>query len=247
MNDRRKTTDPAAERDSGVSAAYREIATERAPEPLDRAILEAAVREARPRYSRLRMWTRPVAWAAVVMLSVTLILQTNQAPLNHDVAPASSKPAFDADELDEQEGEFPVANKRVAEEVADRKAEAPVRKSELSANPEQVSADVQGLRVTDDALLERAEEMALIQQGTSEQPQPASAARQRAAPLASEDSVASFAASPADAPSLCDATATAQPETWLECIVELEAAGLDEAASEERELLAKAFPDFDAP
>jgi hypothetical protein len=247
MNDRRTTTDPAAERDSGVSSAYRDVATERAPEHLDRAILEAAAREARPRYSRLRLWTRPVAWAAVVMLSVTLILQTNQAPLNSEYAPASSRPAFDADELREQDGEFLDANKRAADEVAERKAEAPVRKSELSANREQAPTDVQGLRVTDDTLLERAEEMALIQQGASEQPQPASAARQRAATQASADSVASFVASPADTPSLCDETAKAQPETWLECIVELEAAGHDVAASEERELLAKAFPDFDAP
>lgn len=246
MSDRRITPDPAAERDSGVSEAYREIATERTPEHLDRAVLAAAAREARPRYSRLRMWTRPAAWAAVVMLSVTLILQTNQSPLDYDVAPAASKPAVEADELGEQEMEFLDADTQAAEEVADRKAEAPIRKTELHANREQVSAEVQELRVTDDALLERAEEMARIQQGPSDQPQPASAARQRAAPQSSADSAASFVASPAGAPSLCDETARAEPETWLECILDLEAAGLDEAASQERELLAEAFPDFEA-
>lgn len=242
MSDRRMTPDPAAEHDSGISEAYREIATERAPEHLDRAVLDAAARETRPRYSRLRMWTRPTAWAAVVMLSVTLILQTEQSPLNKDGAPA----AIEVEAAGERDMEFSDADMKTVDDVAERKAEAPVRKSDLNANREQMPSDARELRVTDDALLERAEEMGRIQQGQNDQPLPAAAARQRAAPQASDESASGFVASPSAAPMLCDQTATAEPETWIECILELEEAGLVDAASRERELLAEAFPDFDA-
>ena len=43
----------------------------------------------------------------------------------------------------------------------------------------------------------------------------------------------------------CDEDAVATPQTWFECIVALENAGRDEAAREQRALLAEAFPDFD--
>ena len=45
----------------------------------------------------------------------------------------------------------------------------------------------------------------------------------------------------------CDETATADPESWLECILELERQGLHEAARLERERLALAFPPPELP
>ena len=40
----------------------------------------------------------------------------------------------------------------------------------------------------------------------------------------------------------CDETQTADPNSWLECILELERQGLHEAARLERDRLAQAFP-----
>ena len=40
----------------------------------------------------------------------------------------------------------------------------------------------------------------------------------------------------------CDESQTADPNSWLECILELERQGLHEAARLERDLLAEAFP-----
>ena len=40
----------------------------------------------------------------------------------------------------------------------------------------------------------------------------------------------------------CDETQTADPNSWLECILELERQGLHEAARLERERLVEAFP-----
>ena len=84
-----------------VRATYREVATERTPEQLDKAVLTEAGRAARPRYSRLVTWTRPAAWAVTVMLSVALVLQLTDTPEMQpatDVAPASAEddPAEDA-------------------------------------------------------------------------------------------------------------------------------------------------------
>ncbi|HSM31510.1 MAG TPA: hypothetical protein VK854_12500 [Woeseiaceae bacterium] len=45
----------------------------------------------------------------------------------------------------------------------------------------------------------------------------------------------------------CDETATADPDSWLECILELERQGLHEAARLERERLALAFPPPELP
>ncbi len=61
------------------------------------------------------------------------------------------------------------------------------------------------------------------------------------APLESRMAAAQDREAPA-----CDEDATATPETWLECIDELEKAGLADAARRQRALLAKAFPDFDS-
>ena len=44
----------------------------------------------------------------------------------------------------------------------------------------------------------------------------------------------------------CNQDAVATPQAWLECIVALEDADRDDAAREQRALLAEAFPDFDA-
>ncbi|NIL94852.1 MAG: hypothetical protein GTO71_10555 [Woeseiaceae bacterium] len=226
MTERRMTPDPGAEHDAIVSETYRDIATESAPEHLNRAVLDAAARKARPTYSRLRLWTRPAAWAAVVILSVALILETNQAPIPQSAGP-----------LIEQDAAAP--DMRVE---PDEKAERQLMKSDLGA------ADAQELRVEDEDMLQRAEETARMQEGRDDQPPPGPASRAVAVPQ--EDSsahAASFAISLEEAPPACDDTARATPESWLECIAELEEAGSLDAARLERELLAEVFPDFDTP
>jgi len=177
-------------RDKSVSETYREIANEQAPAHLDKAVLDAAAKAARPRYSRLRSWTRPAAWAATIMLSVALVLELSQTPVTQAPGIEALAPEMDAD------------------------------------------------------LLQRAEDMARVREGQNEQPaQPVPQPKER---VASPD--ASFAISTKSslhsdvAP--CDARATAEPESWLACIVELEDAGLTDLAREQRALLAETFPDF---
>jgi hypothetical protein len=113
-------------------------------------------------------------------------------------------------------------------------------------------SDAQELKVQDVDLLHRAEEMARIQEGQSEPPaQPLQRAKERvaapaaAAAISSKSSLQSTVALEDDA-GPCDAIATAEPESWLTCIAELEDAGMTDIAREQRALLAEAFPDFDS-
>jgi len=80
MTEDRNPAAAAQETDERVTQAYRELATEHTPEHLDRAVLGKARAAARPPYSRLRSWTRPMAWAATVMLSVAIVLQIGDVP-----------------------------------------------------------------------------------------------------------------------------------------------------------------------
>lgn len=80
MTEERNTAESVTETDALVAQTYREVADERAPDHLNRAVLQEAARAARPRYAQLRSWTRPMAWAATVMLSVALVLQVSTVP-----------------------------------------------------------------------------------------------------------------------------------------------------------------------
>lgn len=235
MTDAPENNATGSEQDTLVSETYREIAQERTPGHLDKAVLDAAARAARPRYSLLTAWTRPAAWAATIMLSVALVLELSQSPVTQapkmDVLTPSdaNEPAF------EQRSDSPAQDFEESAELMKR---------------ERVVQDTPELDVKDDDLLQRADEMARMQQGQSEQPaQPIPQPKERfAAPAASaaisSKSTLLNAAVPADDSSLCDETVTAEPESWLACIVELEEAGQTDIAREQRQLLAETFPDF---
>jgi hypothetical protein len=98
------------ERDRGLDRAYGAAAREEPPARLDAAILAAARREvgARPRplSSRLRTWRVPVSIAAVVVMSVSLVMLVREeggdrlmdsgVPASRSVEPASPPPARDS-------------------------------------------------------------------------------------------------------------------------------------------------------
>ena len=81
-------TGPIDDRD--VSDAYRSLATERAPEHLDRTILAEAEKAARRPSSPMIPWRRPLAWAATIALSFALVLEFTQT--SPDLAPPVASP-----------------------------------------------------------------------------------------------------------------------------------------------------------
>lgn len=209
MTEERNQTDARA--DALVSQAYRDFADERTPEHLDRTILRAAAKAARPRYSRFIAWTRPMAWAATIMLSVALVLEVTNSPSPGVVS------------VDETIGTFEVQSPE-----ADAKDDGPVDSPEESVVPVSELTKKQSSDMRQKAAAIAEQEIA------PQQPE----ARERAELL----SDAAFSAPVTD----CNQDAVATPQAWLECIVALEDADRDDAAREQRALLAEAFPDFDA-
>ena len=214
MTEERNPSDARA--DALVSQAYRDLADERTPEHFDRIVLRAAAKEARPRYSRFIAWTRPMAWAATVMLSVALVLEVTNTPLPGVVS------------FDETISTFEVASPE-----ADAKDDGPVDLPEESVTPASELTKKQRndmrqkaaeFKIKNEDMMRQAEELARVQVGENDQP-----------------SAAAFSAPVTD----CDEDAVATPQTWLECIVALEDAGRDDAARDQRAMLAEAFPDFD--
>ena len=64
-----------------VTAAYRDLATETAPESLNEAVLREASKAAtKSSYASMIGWTRPVAWAATVGLTLFITLQLADTP-----------------------------------------------------------------------------------------------------------------------------------------------------------------------
>ncbi len=82
MTNERQHPDFAAETDETVSATYRELSREGAPDHLNEKVLQQAAEKAlRPRYSRSIMWTRPLAWAATVGLCLAIVLEVTRVPV----------------------------------------------------------------------------------------------------------------------------------------------------------------------
>jgi len=211
--------------DALVTRTYREVADQCVPEHLNRAILQEATSAARPRYSRLITWTRPMAWAATVMLSVALVLEVTQAPEPEAVIPDSSPniPEVATPQITplksrlKNRQRLDVRQKLLDDQIAPAAA---------------VSADA--FKLEDPEMLQRAEDMAEIRSGSNQDVD-------QAAPFAASRS------SKVAATAVCSDDAIADPATWLECIESLEQAGLIEEANQQRQLLMSAFPGFELP
>ena len=144
----------SAERDSRLERLYHEAGSETPPAHLDAAILAAARREvgARPRAftATLRRWHVPVSIAAVVMVSVSLVIlvweeggdQMVQAPTSTVTTPAepparlASKPSLaePASERDPPRAATPTPQRRESRD--DARSPAALSKRADSARPD---------------------------------------------------------------------------------------------------------------
>ena len=114
MTNERQHPDSAAETDETVSATYRELSREGAPNYLNERVLQQAARKAlRPRYARSIVWTRPLAWAATVGLCLAIVLEVTRVPTPEVV-------------VIEDAIDFPVAESPAPEE-AQAPAQAPLQ------------------------------------------------------------------------------------------------------------------------
>jgi hypothetical protein len=217
MTDRHMKQDDSG--DPRVSAAYREMAGERTPEHLDHVILNAARSAAKPRRSKTIAWLRPVAWAATIGVCLAIVIEIALLP---EQGPAGIVPVS-------EDTASPMESKRL-EKTTPQAAEPPgaqaVRKPARGK-----SADMDGRADEAEALNSLRE----LRQSSEIVEETAPASTLRSAPATA--TALEFATE-----RYCDESQTADPESWLECILELERQGLYDAARLERELLAEAFP-----
>lgn len=236
------------DRDDKVSEAYRAYSDEATPEYLDRAILrEAAAVSGKGFWHQFYTWRRPLAFAATLVLGVTLVYDM-QIAMRESETPFSLGPGLpDSDDSrPEQDASIQFAP---GERQADRDATqdstrsnvapstngAPARK--MSA-PQAAAAEAVMLEPEALENRRRAEEVLKKEQQDSV----AGLATQRAATPA-----ASALASPAAAVAkACRDDQYASAESWLRCIEQLRAAGEHIRADEEWLRLQEQFPDFRA-
>lgn len=254
MNDERQHPGSGGETNSAVSRAYSELADERLPERLNKAVLKRAAAANRPSYSRSIQWTRPLAWAATIAICLAITLQVARVPISESVtyelpaAPPADQPAlieplenapressdaaFDAPEQIElhQDIAQPVPTRPQAEKRVHEPSQGSLPGLAEEASPSSVAE----FEMRDADMLRRAEELARMQSGDNKK------SAQEFRTIATVDEVA---ASSAEQP--CSEEATSQPVSWIECITKLEAVGLHEQARREREALSATFPDFE--
>jgi len=220
--------------DELVSATYRELADERAPEHLNRAVLRlAAAGGAKPRAGAgwISAWMKPVAWAATIALSLAIFLEFSELPTGvsrQDVI----QPAAEAVLQDVAPTATPDLEEKLkgadvdAITTAAPGAKLPSARKQM-LREESVGTTEARSRVSDDAYMPArsnnfvAEELASVPLGVA---------------------AASLEKKEADSAADCDATARLTPASWLACIKELRAAGDNEAAEREQKAFADEFP-----
>lgn len=235
--------------DPRVSGAYRDLAGEKTPAELDRKVLAMAATEARTRYGLTRFWIRPVAWAATIGLSLAFILEVSQFADTPIFGTAPDADIAIEERFEDEGGAHRDLQKRgdapqplsvsapPAAERAAHESASPTSNGEALVMPESkaVAQDaVSGgaglvLEAEDMRLLRDAEEQARMQAG-------------EALPAA-----AAALAPRKEKPRYCDDEQRSAATTWYECIEELRAQGLADAASDELVAMQEAFPAFREP
>lgn len=219
MSDKRTNSDETV--DPRVSAAYRELADERTPGHLDHAVLNAARGAARPNWNRAIAWLRPAAWVATIGVCLAIVIEIALLP---EPEPGGLAPVA--------EDAVPGAPVKPVEEAAPQAA-APT-----PAPARSVQKLTRGKSAERQERADEAESLNRIQQPGAQDAD----LKYEAAPLQLQSAPAPASADELAEERYCDETQTANPESWLECILELERRGLHDAAHLERERLVEAFP-----
>ena len=238
--------------DERVSAAYRSLADEKTPQHLDRKILQMAAAQAkRPSYSRWMAWSRPLAWAATITLCLAITLELAREPsLEPGLEPALES-SDDLESTARKDEEAPLQKERARDMAASLANSIASEKTALgrsaASQPANVPAPAARRPSTDENVAAHAESYEVEEQkakvvGEAFRYEDRSAAMRTSASVAADMSLEEITVT-----SDCPEIVQDDPETWLECILNLEDAGNQKAAEREREALIDTFPDFKMP
>ena len=262
-------------RDPRISAGYRALGDERPPEALDAAILAASRRAvgAGPRRagaSRMRRWALPVSVAAVVVLTLSLVVRVQlerpdlESPLPAPAAlpPAAEKPARDAkdevaalakrNEIGKTEPKAKTGTPEPAS--AERERDATRAPAAPAAAPAAAPPARQFVPEPPAPKAPPAKSVAESSLGAARAPAPPSVAEGRAIPGLREDAaaagrVASSAALEDRAQAAADVASKKDesPRDWLERIARLRREGRVKDADDSLAEFRKRYPDYEIP
>lgn len=253
--------------DELVSETYRAIADERTPDYLNKAVLRDAAKAARPRYLRSVSWTRPLAWAATITLSVALVLEVSNLPApGPEAFDGSSKLELQQSEPDAAAGAVDDAREPVLEEsvppgasvalpqsatlnatakqmTTQRELEKPVLdegRFEAARSRENTSDTVNAAESEsrDAHMMDRTDGIARMQDSEKKEQVPA-ASFAPSAPVTAQKAAGLISTAVT-----CDEIARSSAESWHQCVLQLESAGFADEADRQRKALQEAFPDF---
>lgn len=226
---------PARDGDPLVSAAYRELANERAPAALDKAILAKAATAAGGgrTVQRFSAWFRPLAFIATASLSLAIILEFRQA----DNVPVPRIPAAN------ETGGIAPREDRPRAEVPDTPSEehvSAIRTDSFERAENQTAPPVGSDSTATDTRpspLEEASE-------ASDLPSAAAAAGGR---LQQVDRQAQPVLSGDRPERRCSVEESRSADAWWTCIEKLRRDGEADAANTELALMQSVFPDYTPP
>lgn len=239
-----------SDKEHDVSKAYRSYSKETAPADLDRAVLrEAGTARTSGFWSRFYTWRRPLAFAATLVLGVTLVYDMQR------VLQRSATPYLPTPEM------FEDSSSRADQEESDRVAPASVREEELPAD---TAAGDAAAPASNDGAANKfsappAAAIATEQEGISLQPRRipdrdkleekrnTSQLLERARSQADTASLNAATAPSSAAQDACDDARFDSAERWWRCVEQLRSAGEATRADAELRDLRQQFPDFSGP
>jgi hypothetical protein len=259
--------------DPRVSAGYQALGREHPPEALDAAILAASRRAvgAGPRRSRLRRWALPVSIAAVVVLTMSIVVRIElERPDLETATPVPVAPQVleekAAQRADKKEADAGLA-KRNAQPAAKLKSQAreaaPAPAPSAPPEAERARREAQGMRAPAAPAPAAAPARQFVPEPPAARAPSAVGAASAPAPAAVSEAPADRTASPAQGAgrvasgaALEDrAKASAEtagkrdesPRAWLERIARLRREGRAKEADESLAEFRKRYPDYEIP
>ena len=231
MSDERRTSGAADEpADAVITQLYREAGREAPPPQLDALVLAAARREAgaRPRAvgeggvsgesssSRpQRVWRVPLALAAVIVLSVSILILSPERRQLSSPEPAATRPTPGEGHGDERPASRSDTPERSAQRLAPREA---LKRPDAAAPAPLMRQEERALRDGSPPPLAKSEAAEEGRRAFAEAPQRSESSAPRAAPLHADATAANVA-------ELARQLSTEPAEKWGEKIIELRREG----------------------
>ena len=241
MTEQRSTPDIDELDDPLVSSAYRESASERAPDMLNHSVMQQAREQVRKGFFRPVVWLRPMAWAATIGLSLAIVIELSTLPQPAFEMPTINVPASGTQVLREVEAPRRPETGSEQPNLPEANSPADLEVKPFGPRARKTITDEGRVTLQDAGSLHKAE-LAAPTEIVAEEKQ----LMQDRLDVDSNDALAAQAASSMISPP-CAGDIRDLPQSWLECIKSLEDDGLVDLADSQRKKLQQAFPDFKLP